>query len=85
MQMEAACTCGAVQCIESSKLCIVGIIYNGNMGTLMDDLTSGGAGVELVQVHARLAVQLWPARSIFFSSWGHEHAAAPGLDTGHSH
>ena len=48
MQMEAACTCSAVQCIESSKLCIVGIIYNGNMGTLMDDLTSGGAGVELV-------------------------------------
>ena len=44
MQMEAACTCSAVQCIESSKLCIVGIIYNGNMGTLMDDLTSGGAG-----------------------------------------
>ena len=45
MQMEAACTCSSVQCIESSKLCIVGIIYNGNMGTLMDDLTSGGAGV----------------------------------------
>ena len=44
MQMEAACTCSAVQCIESSKLCIVGIIYNGNMGTLMDDLTSAGAG-----------------------------------------
>ena len=58
MQMEAAFTCSSVQCIESSKLCIVGIIYNGNMGTLMDDLTSGGAGVALV--HARLAVQLWP-------------------------
>ena len=65
------------ECVESSKLFIV--IYNGNMGTLMNGLRSSRSWCSSGSGHALVVTAYYHLNitGIIFSRQGHSHAAGP--------